>query len=268
MTMEFQLLGPVEAREGGLRVPLAGAKIHTVLAALLLAQGRVVTDSRLSALLWGSAPPATMSAQLYTYVSRLRGRLGPRVDLVRRPLGYALLAPGSRTDLAEFERLHRLGRAALAERRWADADGPLRRALGLWQGPALANVTPYLADAELPRLEETRAAVLELRIGTDLALGRHGDLVPELTGLVAEFPVRERLRAQLMTALHGCGRRGDALRVYEEGRRILAEELGVPPSADLLHTRREVLSGARQTPPPAPAPLASLLTAVSAGFRR
>ncbi|MFC8664337.1 BTAD domain-containing putative transcriptional regulator [Streptomyces sp. NPDC057199] len=241
--MEFQLLGPVEARQGTRRVALSGSKVHTVLAVLLLARGRVVGDSRLSSLLWGWDPPATMNAQIYTYVSRLRKLLGSDIELVRRQPGYQLLAEGASVDMVEFERLERLGRRALEERRFPQAGDLLRRALDLWQGPALANVTPYLAEAELPQLEESRVNALEHRIEADLALAQHRRLVPELTGLVGEFPVRERLRAQLMTALYRCGRQAEALHAFHEGRQVLAEELGVDPGADLTTTYQAVLSG-------------------------
>ncbi|MEU9384636.1 BTAD domain-containing putative transcriptional regulator [Streptomyces sp. NPDC048279] len=241
--MEFRLLGPVEAREGARRIPLSGSKVHTVLAVLLLARGRVVSDERLSGLLWGWHPPTTMNAQIYTYVSRLRKHLGPCVDLVRRQPGYQLIAADAEVDVLEFERLEQLGRTALEERRFDEASGALRRALDLWHGPALANVTPFLTDAELPRLEEARTSALEHRIDADLELARHERLVPELSGLVAQFPVRERLRAQLMTALYRCGRQADALQVFQEGRRVLAEELGVDPGHDLTATHQAVLTG-------------------------
>lgn len=241
--MEFQLLGPVEARDGARRIALSGSKVHTVLAVLLLARGRVVSDGRLSELLWGWSPPATMNAQIYTYISRLRKLLGPEVDLVRRQPGYQLTAAGAHVDVLEYERLDRLGRRALEERRFEDAAETLRRALELWRGPALANVTSHLAEAELPRLEEARTSTLEHRIEADLTLGRHQLVVSELTGLVAEFPVRERLRAQLMTSLYRCGRQAEALRVFHEGRGVLAEELGVDPGPDLTATYQAVLSG-------------------------
>ncbi|MGV9451889.1 BTAD domain-containing putative transcriptional regulator [Streptomyces sp. NPDC003635] len=241
--MEFQLLGPVEARHTARRVALSGSKVHTVLAALLLARGRVVGDGRLSELLWGWEPPATMNAQIYTYISRLRKLLGPEVELVRRQPGYQLLAEGARLDVVEFEELDRRGRRALEERRFGDAADLLRRALDLWQGPALAGVTPYLAEAEVPQLEEARVTALEHRVEADLALGRHQRLVSELTGLVSEFPVRERLRAQLMTALYRSGRQADALHVYHEGRTVLAEELGVDPGPDLAAAYQGALSG-------------------------
>ncbi|WP_328781597.1 helix-turn-helix domain-containing protein [Streptomyces canus] len=99
--MEFQLLGPVEASDGARRIALSGSKVHTVLAVLLLARGRVVSDGRLSELLWGWSPPATMNAQIYTYISRLRKLLGPGVDLVRRQPGYQLTAAGAHVDVLE-----------------------------------------------------------------------------------------------------------------------------------------------------------------------
>ncbi|MFE5945086.1 BTAD domain-containing putative transcriptional regulator [Streptomyces sp. NPDC056480] len=242
--MDFRLLGPIEAeRACGGTVPLAGSKVHTVLAALLLAEGRLVSDTRLAALLWGFDPPATADAQIYTYMSRLRKHLGDEVEIVRRRPGYVLRAPDASIDLAEFTRLDRLGRAALAERRFGTAATLLRDALGLWRGTALANATEELAEAELPRLEEARLIALESRIEADLALGRHEETVAELTGLVSEHPVRERLRAQLMTALYRCGRQADALHAYYEGRALLVDRLGVDPGEALGSAFQAVLEG-------------------------
>lgn len=262
--MEFQLLGPVEARDGARRIALSGTKMHTVLAVLLLARGRVVSDGRLSELLWGWNAPSTWNAQIYTYISRLRKLLGPEVDLVRRQPGYQLVADGAHVDLVEFERLERLGRRALEERRFTQAAETLQQALDLWQGPALANVTPHLAEAELPQLEEARTSALEHRIEADLALGRHGRLTSELTRLVSEFPVRERLRAQLMAALYRCGRQAEALRAYHEGREVLAEELGVDPGPDLTGAYQSLLSGELDTLPQPARSLTSGMRAVTA----
>ncbi|MFJ6294753.1 BTAD domain-containing putative transcriptional regulator [Streptomyces griseoviridis] len=262
--MEFQLLGPVEARDRARRIAVSGTMMRTVLAALLLARGRVVSDGRLSELLWGWDPPATWNAQIYTYMSRLRKLLGPKVDLVRRQPGYQLVADAARVDVVEFGRLERLGRRAMEERRLTQAAETLRQALDLWQGPALANVTPYLAEAELPQLEEARMNALEHRIEADLALGRHGQLTSELTRLVGEFPVRERLRAQLMAALYRCGRQAEALRAYHEGREVLAEELGVDPGPDLTAAYQSLLSRELDTlPQPAPS-LTSAVPTLSA----
>ncbi|MGW5049094.1 BTAD domain-containing putative transcriptional regulator [Streptomyces griseoluteus] len=223
-------------------------KAQTVLAALLLARGRVVSDARLSSLLWGWNPPATMNAQIYTYVSRLRKRLGPDVDLIRQPPGYLIRTGDARVDTFEFERLDEEGRRAHTAQRFDRAAALLRSALDLWRGPALANVTEHLAAEEVPRLEEAWAGTLEHRIDADLALGRHEDLMPELAGLVARFPVRERLRAQFMTALYRSGRQADALESYQQGRLLLAEELGVDPGPELARAYRAVLDGDLEPP--------------------
>ncbi|MFE3637293.1 BTAD domain-containing putative transcriptional regulator [Streptomyces sp. NPDC059168] len=246
--MEFRILGPIEALRNGDQIALSGMKAQTVLAALLLARGRVVSDTRLSSLLWGWNPPATMNAQIYTYVSRLRKRLGPEVDLIRQPPGYLIRTNDARVDTFEFERLDEEGRRAHAQQRFDRAAALLRSALDLWRGPALANVTEHLAEEEVPRLEEAWAGTLERRIDADLALGRHEDLMPELAGLVARFPVRERLRAQFMTALYRSGRQADALETYQQGRRLLAEELGVDPGPELCRAYRAVLDGDLEPP--------------------
>ncbi|WP_329391750.1 NB-ARC domain-containing protein (plasmid) [Streptomyces sp. NBC_01351] len=252
--MDLQLLGPVEATREGARIALAGTKMHTVLAALLLARGRVVPDTRLSLLLWGGEPPATMSAQLHTYVSRLRKLLEPEVTLERRSPGYVIRTGDSRLDIVEFERLDRLGRQALQERRYDEAGTLLRDALELWQGPMLVNVTEHLAQEEVPQWEEGRAATLENRIEADLALGRHQEIVAELTRLVAEFPLRERMRAQLMTALYRCGRQADAFHVFHEGRSVLAEELGVEPGNALKAAHAALLRATLDLAPPGAEP--------------
>ncbi|MEV6652574.1 BTAD domain-containing putative transcriptional regulator [Streptomyces sp. NPDC051219] len=241
--MEFRVLGPVEVRQDGRRASLSGAKLHTVLAALLLAREEVVSDERLSRLLWGWTPPATVSAQLYTYVSRLRKLLGEEVLIDRRPPGYAMAIGDSTLDLIEFERLDRDGREALLEGDFERAGDLLRDALARWNGFPFANTTDHLADAESPRLNEARAVTLEHRIAADLALGRHEQITVELTGLVAQFPLRERIRSQLMTALCRSGRQADAIHLYHHGREVLAEELGVDPGEELRATYQALLDG-------------------------
>lgn len=261
----FRILGPVEVNGTQGRVPLSGAKLHTVLAALLLGRGQPVGNSRLSELLWGWEPPTTVHAQIYTYISRLRKYLGPDVELVRQAPGYLIRTGSARFDLAEFEKAAELGRNALGRKRHEEASACLREALSLWRGPALANVTEFLADAEGPRLAETRLAVLEDWVEAELALGRHRDLIGELTSLVAEHPLRERLRAQLMTALYRCDRQADALTVYQAGRRVLTEELGVDPGALLNQVHQAVLNGDLEPALPFPAEAVDL--AVPAGHR-
>ncbi len=274
--MELRVLGPVEVLDDhGEPVELPGVKAKTVLATLVLAGGRTVSDARLSSMLWSWHPPSTMTAQIYIHVSRLRKRLGPAVDLVRRPRGYHLVTEDTSLDLADFEWLAARGREALAQRRYQQAAEHLRSALAHFRGTTLSNVTEYLVEAERPRLDELRLAAMEDWVEAELALGRHHPLVPELTALVAEHPMREKLRAQLMTALFRCDRQSDALALFHTGRRVLAEELGIDPGTTLTGVYQAALAGtlgasggsAGLRPAAAPgAPAAAMLPADLADF--
>ncbi|WP_165975325.1 AfsR/SARP family transcriptional regulator [Actinomadura rubrisoli] len=252
--MEFFILGPVEARRAGVAADLGGAKQKTLLAALILAGGWVISDDRLSTLLWGEAPPTTSSAQIYTYVSRLRKQFGDEVGIVRRPPGYMIRLGDSWLDFQQFELLTAQYREELRTGRYPEAARHAREALAFWRGPALAGTTEFLTDAELPRLEEERMAALEGRIEADLAMRQAARIVPELTRLVAEYPLRERLRVKLMIALYQVGRQADAVGVFHHGRLILKEELGVDPGAALCETYQAVLEG-HPSLDPRPAPL-------------
>ncbi|MGI5341050.1 aromatic prenyltransferase [Streptomyces sp. CA-181903] len=255
--LAFRLLGPVSATRAGAAVPLSGAKVHTVLAVLLLARGALVADSRLSAALWEDAPPPTSNAQIYTYVSRLRKTLGNGARIQRKGPGYVFDARGADIDLLAFERFERLGRRAFEENRHEEAGRLLGAALGCWSGHALENATEHLLRFERPPLEALRRRALEYRIEADLSLGRHRLLVPELLSLVARFPTDENLRAHLITALHHSDRQAEAVRVYGEGRRILGEQLGVAPGQRLSGAYLRMLrDGSAGTPrrPPAPPP--------------
>ncbi|MFF7715243.1 BTAD domain-containing putative transcriptional regulator [Streptomyces sp. NPDC007988] len=244
-TLHLNLLGPVEAHRGGAPVKLGGPKPRTVLAALLLARGRVVSDTRLAALLWDDRPPSTCTAQLHTYASRVRRLLGPDVDVERRRPGYLIGLPdhGVRVDLLEFQERGARGAEALAAGDPATAAGELRRALAVWRGAALGGVCDPLADVERDRLEEERLVTLERRIDADLELGRHAELIPELIALIATDPLREGLRGQLMTALYRAGRQADALAAYRAARATLADELGLEPSAELRRLHQALLTG-------------------------
>jgi DNA-binding SARP family transcriptional activator len=241
--LKVYILGPVGVSRGGHEVVLGGSKSRTVLAVLMLAGGRLVLDAQLSELLWGWHPPTTESAQIYTYVSRLRKRLSPEIDIVRQPPGYLMRIKSAEFDYDIFERSTRLGQEQMDLGRYENAARYFRSALELWNGPTLANVTEFLASAELPRLDEARIATLESRIEADLRLGRHLQIVSELTGLVAQHPTRERLRIQLMTALYNSDRQVDALTVFHDGRRVLSEELGIDPCAALASTYQAILRG-------------------------
>ena len=148
--------------------------------------------------------------------------------------GYRLRVETEQLDARRFERLSGEGSAALAAGQADAAAERLRQALALWRGPALADLrSERFAFTVAGRLDEQRVSVLEQRLEADLALGRHRQLTGELEMLVAEHPYRERLRAQLMLALYRCGRQAEALRVYQEARRTLADELGLEPGHEL-----------------------------------
>ena len=250
--MEFRLLGPVEA-VGGDGLPIAlGQRPRTVLALLLLDANEVVSTDRLIEGIWSeAAPPASAAGSLQVNVHALRKAIGPERIVTRSP-GYAIRVEPDELDVLRFERLAAEGRRALQDGDAAGASASLADALALWRGPALADYRyASFARTEAQRLEEARLAALEARIEADLQLGRHTGLVAELEALVAEHPLRERLRGQLMLALYRSGRQADALAAYQEARRVLVEELGIDPSPELRELEQAIL---RQDPALAAAP--------------
>ena len=253
--LDFRVLGTLEVRSGGEPLPLGGPKQRALLALFLLNANQVVSRDRLVDGVWGETPPSTIAAALNVYLSKLRKLLAvgaPGASLATRPHGYELRVELDQLDLERFERLVHEGREALAARQVERAAAKLAGALALWRGPPLADLgdVPFAAPW-IARLQELRLAALEERIEADLALGRQFDLVPELQALVAEHPLRERLRGQLMVALYRSGRQSEALQVYREARRLLAEELGIDPGPELQRLEREILT---QDPAIAPVP--------------
>jgi DNA-binding SARP family transcriptional activator len=242
--MEFRILGPLAViRADGRPAVLGGRKPRTLLAALLLARGRVVPDERLIALLWEGVRPATVDAQLCTYVSRLRKGLGRPARLVRSGGGYLLAPDGAAVDAEEFARLAASGHDELRAGAAGRAAELFGAALDLWRGPVLAGIAEPLRAGESARFEELRLAVLESRIEAEVAAGDHLRAVPDATGLVLEHPLRERARALLMAALCASGRPADAVAVYHRGRRILDERVGIAPGPVLQAAYQRVLSG-------------------------
>jgi DNA-binding SARP family transcriptional activator/ABC-type branched-subunit amino acid transport system substrate-binding protein/streptogramin lyase len=255
--VNFCVLGPLEVIDGGRRIPLAAPKQRALLALLLLARGRPVSVDRLADGLWGDEAPATAVKTVQVYVGQLRKALGEDV-LVTQGGAYAVPLDRHELDMERFDRLAAEGRGLLDEGAAKRAAETLRQALGLWRGPALADFAyEEFAQAEIARLEEERLAVLEARIDADLALGRHEQLVPELTGLVREHPLRERLRGQLMTALYRAGRQAEALEAYQDGRRLLVQELGIEPGPELQAIERAVLRQDEAIAAPRGRPLAA-----------
>ena len=243
--MEFRILGPLEAWHEGREVSVGGPKPRALLAVLLLHANEVVPADRLIDELWGEDSPEDVAAALRVNVSRLRKALPPDVLATRSP-GYLIRIEPDALDLHRFERLVDEGRSLLARGLAADASERLREALSLWRGPPLADFSyESFAQAAIARLEEIRVAAVELRIDADLLLGRHDELVGELEALVAEHPLRERLRISLMTALYRSGRQAEALDAYQDARRTLVDELGIEPSPALQELERAIL---RQDP--------------------
>ncbi len=243
--MEFRVLGPLEVWDGDRPIDLSGAKQLALLAVLLLHANEVVSSDRLIDELWGGESPGSGTAALRVRVSQLRKAL-PGDVIVTRPPGYLIRIGANELDLHRFERLAEDGTRALDEGDAAGAAGLLRRALALWRGPALVEFAyESFARQAIGRLEEVRLAVLERRVEADLALGRHAELVGELEGLVAEHPLRERPRGQLMLALYRSGRQAEALEAYRQARDHLVGQLGIEPGPALKELEQAIL---RQDP--------------------
>ncbi|WP_051466554.1 AfsR/SARP family transcriptional regulator [Actinomadura oligospora] len=236
--MEFSVLGPVEARDGGVPLAIGGALRRALLAALLLEPGRVVSDDSLVQVLW-AVPPETARAQIRQHVSGLRRVLGAGT-IVRRGSGYMVDAEPCSVDLAVFVRSTELARTASGAGRTADAAALLRDALALWHGEPLGGAAHDFVRRAAPALEERRLAAVEDCFDAELAEGRHTELVGEILAEVERHPLRERMRGQLMIALYRCGRQSEALEVFREGGRLLREEVGLDPGPRLRALERAV----------------------------
>ena len=240
--MRIGILGPLEVRgDAGQPIELGGPRLRALLIRLALDAGQTISIERLCGDLWPGDGPADSGNALQALVSRLRHAAGPGI-VQHGAGGYRLAVPPEQVDAAEFERLVGVARAAAAGGDPEQGAAVLREALRLWRGPALADVAdaPFAAGP-VARLEELRLAATEDRIEADLAFGRGAELAPELEELAAAYPLRERLRGQLMRALYLAGRQGDALNVYQETRDLLADQLGVDPSPALSDVHLAIL---------------------------
>lgn len=253
--MDLRVLGPLEVRDdAGREVRVPAGRERMLLALLLLERGRVVSMDRILDVLWDGAPPGTAAKAVQGYVSHLRRLLGEGLLATRAP-GYALLAAGDDVDAARFERLAAEGRGLLEDGAPGRAADALDGALALWRGPPLADFAfDDFAQDEIRRLEELRLSSTEDRIEALMAAGRPGGPAGELEALVQANPLRERLRALAMLALYRGGRQADALELYDRGRRLLRDELGVEPGPELVRAHRAILAQDPALDPPAPAP--------------
>jgi DNA-binding SARP family transcriptional activator/tetratricopeptide (TPR) repeat protein len=248
--MRVGALGPVEILAGP-GVNLGGPKPRTLLAALLLEPGRVVSVDRLVDLIWDENPPQSAIPLVHTYVSALRRGLtsiGEQAMLSTRAPGYVLDVAAQDVDIEVFNRY--FGEARLAEQA-SDSDTAAeryRQALALWRGPAFSGVDARFARTRAAALSDERLAAEEGLARCEMALGHLVSAVSRLSTLSATHPLREEARGLLMRALYLSGRQGDALAVYRDGRDQLISELGVEPSAALHELHLQILDGTVNAP--------------------
>ena len=251
--MRIALLGELEVFDDtGAEITVTGAKLRALLAVLALQVGRPVPADQLIGALWGEDPPAAVKNGLQGLVSKLRRALGSTEAVAMRSGGYVLELDEEAVDVHRFERLVAAGQQA------GDPDHTielLSEAELLWRGDALAEFA-YEDFASLPaaRLQELRLAAMEERLDAEVTRGNHAAVVVELEAAVAAHPLRERLRALLMLALYRAGRQADALRVFQEGRAILGEELGLEPGPELRRAEAAILTHDPALDAPASAP--------------
>ncbi len=265
--MQVGLLGPLTLRRGGALITPSAPKLRQVLSLLVLQANSVTRVDQLVEELWEESPPPSALTTVQTYIYQLRkllkladkapmagrGRTEEVPVLLSHPGGY-ILQLRSLTDIDAylFEQLAERGRAELLSGQVSTAADTLRVALGLWRGAVLEGVsTGPLLYAQVARLAERRRTVLGLRIEADLQLGRHQEITGELASLVSAEPTREDFSAKLMLALYRCGRRADALQVYQRIRNTLVEELGLDPAAELQKLHQLMLAADPELDAPA-----------------
>ena len=252
--MEVWLFGQLEALDGGVPVPVRGAKQRALLALLALQRGQPLSADRLIDVLWGDGQAANPANALQAQIGQLRRTFGPAA-IITTEAGYALDVGPEDVDVIRFEQLVAEGRRLAADGEMAPASAALGEALGLRRGEPLAEFTyAGLFDAERAHLDELTLVAIESRAGADLVLGRHGELAAELEALCREHPLRERLWELLILALYRSGRQAEALRAYTEVRDRLVGELGIDPGPALRELQTRILA---QDPSLAPASAAA-----------
>jgi DNA-binding SARP family transcriptional activator len=242
--VDFRILGSLEVFADGKLVPLNSNRGRVVLAMLLFHESRFVSLERIIDALWDDDPPVTAKGQVQTCISALRRQfalLGASGLITTSSIGYTIRVPEGSLDIANFENLATRARAA-ADHQPEDAVRDFRAALAIWRGPAAADVRSTLVQTMATRLNENRVATLEECIQLELALGRHRDIVAELCEVIKEYPLHESFRAQHMLALYRSARQAAALESFQEGRRILRDELGVEPSERLRVLQERILA--------------------------
>lgn len=261
--MQVGILGPVRLSDGDTVIAVGGARLRALLTRLALDPGAVVGVRALVDAVWPDDPPGDPVNAVQTLVSRLR-RLLPDGTRVRQLAGgYQLDLTADDVDAARFERLARTGRDRLRAGDPADATTALREALGLWRGRPLADLDgAAVAGPVVARLDELRLAAAEDLAEAELAAGGSpADVAVRLRALIAEQPLRERLRALHVRALVAAGRRAEALEAFEDARTLLADRLGADPGPELRAAHLEALRDDEPAPGRSalPVPLTSLI---------
>ncbi|MFE7129398.1 BTAD domain-containing putative transcriptional regulator [Streptomyces sp. NPDC057638] len=273
----FSLLGPLDVQADRKSLHLGGGRRRTVLAMLLLSPGRVVSVDTLIDAVWPGGAPTTARNQIAICVAGLRKLFKDDADaahlIATSHPGYVLNPQGHRIDAVLFEETVRQARELARGGATAAACDAYAEALSLWRGRALEGVTGPRVQGAAAQLEELRLNVHEEYAALRLQLGRHRALIPELTALVRENPLREQVRAHLMLAQYRSGRRAEALALFRAGRRLLIDELGIEPGPILTGLHNLVLNDSPELtqPPvnPSPAPVtdvAAQLPSASASF--
>jgi DNA-binding SARP family transcriptional activator len=240
--VRFGVLGPLLATAADEPLPLGGRVQRAMLGALLLHVNEPVSADRLIECVWGERPPPSATHAVSVYVSKLRKALGEE-SITRAHGGYVLRVVPGRLDVDRFEALVASARQKLALGDSARASALLDDALALWRGPALADLElESFAQAAIARLEELRLAARITRCEALLASQRQHEAIPELEALLKAHPYDERICSLLMVALYRAGRQADALGRYQGTRIVLADELGLEPSASLQDLEGRILS--------------------------
>ncbi|TDD17722.1 AfsR/SARP family transcriptional regulator, partial [Nonomuraea diastatica] len=245
MTLEISFLGPLQVLAADAPVRLVGHRRIGVLARLAMNAGQPVHAERILTDIWGDSSAATAAKQLHIVISKLRRALGPHTaeEIIQTvPGGYRLALVPDHIDAHLFLRLAKRARTGQAQGAGAAADALFRRALQLWRGEPLAELTAPWARIEAARLEEEHLNVLEDHADLRLAAGDHHAMAAELAVHVRAHPLRERAAAQLMLALHRAGRPSEALAVYQDTRRVMISELGIEPGIELCRLHQAVLA--------------------------
>lgn len=243
------MLGPLTADFDGKALKLGGGKQQMVLALLLLEANRIVPTDRLVEWVWGTNAGDRTPGTVQVYISNLRRVLAPAADRLGRDVivttrpGYSLQTDAEQLDVLRLDELRRAGEDALAAGRRDTAARAFRSALQLYRGEPLAGL-PLLptADGIRGRLEIARTTLWERAGETALAVGRHREVLAELTTWAQVHPLNERLRGLQMLALYRCGRQAEALNAYRLGREELIAELGIDPSRELQELERRILN--------------------------